>query len=293
VDVNVHPAKAEVRFRDPAQARSAVFGAIARAFDIAPVGRAQGGGRAFRAFSGAPTYRPPSAAERAVARETAAAFAPGAQAGFDLGGAPQAPPAGGESEPAAGPLGAARAQLHRAFIVAQTADGLTLVDQHAAHERITLEALKAARAAGGVPAQGLLRPAVVELDEDARDAVLRLVEPLAQLGLEIDGFGPRAVCVRATPAPLGEIDAEALVRDLAARALEAAGPDALIDALDAVLATAACHGSVRAGRALNVDEMNALLRAMERTPTAMSCNHGRPTYVTLSLSELERLFERS
>jgi DNA mismatch repair protein MutL len=190
------------------------------------------------------------------------------------------------------PLGAARAQIHSAYIVAQTSSGIVLVDQHAAHERLVYERLKAARAAGGVNRQMLLIPEVVELDQVASAALLEEASALAELGLVLEAFGPGALLVRETPALLGEVDAQALVRDLADEVQSAGGAEPLLERLDHVAATMACHGSVRAGRALNQAEMDALLREMEVTPNAGRCNHGRPTYIKLELADIERLFHR-
>ena len=190
------------------------------------------------------------------------------------------------------PLGAARAQLHDTYIVAQTRDGLVLVDQHAAHERLVYEKLKAARAGGGVARQALLIPEIVELD--ASD-VARLAEAQGELeafGLALEPFGPGAVAVREAPALLAGGNVAALVRDLADMLAEGGGPALLKARLDHVLATMACHNSVRAGRRLRPEEMNALLREMEATPGSGQCNHGRPTYVELKLADIEKLFGR-
>lgn len=206
--------------------------------------------------------------------------------------APEAP------EPKAGaehPLGAAVAQVHGNYIVAQTADGVVLVDQHAAHERIVYEALKAAAASRTPPSQGLLVPEVVELDPADVDRLAEHTDALAALGLELEPFGPGAVAVRATPASLGVFDVAALVRDLAdaASGWSALAADETVEArVNHVAATVACHGSVRSGRTLRAEEMNALLRQIEATPAAGQCNHGRPTFVALSLADIERLFER-
>ena len=190
------------------------------------------------------------------------------------------------------PLGAARAQLHGTYIVAETRHSIVIVDQHAAHERLVYERLKAALAVGGVARQGLLLPVVVELDADAAAAVAEQGAALLELGLAVEAFGVGAVIVREVPALLGETDVEGLVRDLAANLLAEQGAIALKERLEAVAATMACHGSVRAGRRLTAAEMNALLRDMEATPHSGQCNHGRPTYVELRLADVERLFER-
>jgi DNA mismatch repair protein MutL len=190
------------------------------------------------------------------------------------------------------PLGAARAQIHETYIVAQTRDGLVVVDQHAAHERLVYERLKAALAAQGVARQILLIPDIVELDEADAARLVSRAEELARYGLVIESFGPGAVAVRETPSLLGEIDAGALIRDLAEHMAEWDDSVPLERRLMHVSATMACYGSVRAGRRLKPEEMNALLREMEATPNSGQCNHGRPTYVELKLSDIERLFGR-
>lgn len=189
-------------------------------------------------------------------------------------------------------LGAAKAQLHKTYIVAETEDGLTIIDQHAAHERLVLERMKAALAETGVSAQALLLPEIVELGDDRRAALLEMGETLAQLGLEIEGFGEGAVIVRTIPALLGNPNAKEIVVDIAEELVELGGSTSLENRLNHVLATLSCHGSVRAGRVLNANEMNALLREMERTPRSGQCNHGRPTWIRLSLADIENLFGR-
>ena len=192
-----------------------------------------------------------------------------------------------------GRLGAARAQLHKTYIIAETSDGLTLIDQHAAHERLVMEQMKSALSEGTVASQALLLPEVVELPPEQIEAMTAHLEQLAEMGLTVDGFGDGAVIVRETPALLGEVNAVALVRDVAEELAELGGSIALENKIAHVLATISCHGSVRAGRILKGDEMNALLRQMEETPNSGQCNHGRPTYISLSLSDIEKLFERS
>ena len=222
-------------------------------------------------------------------REAAAAFQTPAMAA-----APAAPTDGDDAGGAAAryPLGATRGQLHATYIVAQTAEGIVIVDQHAAHERLVYERVKAALAERGVARQGLLLPEVVELDEDDAARLVARAEECAELGLTIETFGSGAVLVREVPALLGEVDIAGLVRDLADDVRELGDALALRDRLAAVCSTMACHGSVRAGRALSAAEMNALLREMERTPNSGQCNHGRPTYVELRLADIERLFGR-
>jgi len=320
VDVNVHPAKAEVRFREPGVVRGLVVGALKTALAAAGHRAATTGGAAAlgalgRAAGaaqphGGPHYGTPGRGPMAVPRglaEAAAQYqapvgppaarndAPAAPSGGSAGAEEAAgDAAAGTGQPAAFPLGAARAQVHDTYIVAQTAEGLVLVDQHAAHERIVYERVKAALLDGGrVSAQGLLLPEVVELDEAAAVRLADRAEELARLGLELEPFGPGAVVVRAVPALLGQTDTAGLVRDLADELAELDRADALERRLAAVCSTMACHGSVRAGRRLTLDEMNALLRTMESTPLAGQCNHGRPTHVALRLADIERLFGRS
>jgi len=307
VDVNVHPAKAEVRFRDAGLIRGLIVGALKHALAEAghraatTVGAAalaafapggQGGGEGYR--PGAPPPGGFAGAGRAgagLAARAAEAFAPlDPMIAAPSARAPEtAPP---DETGAAFPLGAARGQLHATYIVAQTRDGIVIVDQHAAHERLVYERMKAALAARGVPRQGLLIPEVVELDEAARARLLARAAELAELGLAIEPFGQGAVVVRELPAPLGDCDVVGLVRDLADDLAEIDEAASLRERLDAVCSSMACHGSVRAGRRLNIDEMNALLREMEATPHSGQCNHGRPTYVELKLADIERLFGR-
>jgi DNA mismatch repair protein MutL len=310
VDVNVHPAKAEVRFRDPQLIR----GLLIRSLQEALVREGQrasttGGSATIAALRPALTpqrgwdwrrspARPDSRAYPMLARGVggaAAGFAEAAQAAFDVGG-PSADARVEVNEPAADlldrPLGAARAQVHETYIVAQTREGIVIVDQHAAHERIVYERLKAALAISGVARQILLIPEIVELDEADVERVLSRAEELARYGLAIEPFGPGAVAVRETPSLLGEIDAQALLRNLAEHIAEWDEALPLERRLMHVAATMACYGSVRAGRRLKPDEMNALLREMEQTPNSGQCNHGRPTYVELKLTDIERLFGR-
>ncbi len=299
VDVNVHPAKAEVRFRDAGLVRGLVVRALQEALAREAQRASTTGGSATVA-----ALRPQSSTPRAgwdwraspaapyVAGSAAPAlgFAEAAQAAFAH--APSAAPAVEQSEDLLDcPLGAARAQLHDAYIVAQTRDGIVIVDQHAAHERLVYERLKAALAAG-VPRQILLIPDIVELDEADVERLSARADELARYGLILESFGPGAVIVRETPALIGEADAAGLVRDLAEHMAEWDDALPLERRLMHVAATMACHGSVRAGRRLKPEEMNALLREMERTPNSGQCNHGRPTYVELKLADIERLFGR-
>jgi DNA mismatch repair protein MutL len=237
----------------------------------------------------------PTQAGTYLRRGAGLGFAEAAQAVFDTG-APAADARVETVEPAPDlldrPLGAARAQVHETYIVAQTRDGLVIVDQHAAHERLVYERLKAALAQHGVARQILLIPDIVELEEADVERLAARAGELAQYGLVIEPFGPGAVAVRETPALLGEIDAAALLRDLAEHLAEWDSSLPLERRLLHVASTMACHGSVRAGRRLKPEEMNALLREMEATPNSGQCNHGRPTYVELKLTDIERLFGR-
>ena len=190
------------------------------------------------------------------------------------------------------PLGAARAQLHETYIVAQTEKGIVIVDQHAAHERLVYEKMKLAMQSEGVSRQGLLLPEIVELDEDIAKSLVERSAELEELGLVLESFGPGAVAVRETPSLLGEIDVQALIKDLADEIADLGASFSLKERLEEVCGTMACHGSVRSGRRLSLDEMNALLRSMEATPHSGQCNHGRPTYVELALSDIEKLFGR-
>ena len=190
------------------------------------------------------------------------------------------------------PLGAARAQIHENYIVAQTEHGMVIVDQHAAHERLVYERLKAQAADKGIAAQALLIPEIVDLSEADAARLLEIAEDLAALGLVVEAFGGGAIAVRETPALLGRIDAAALIRDILDDLVDLGSSDRLRGRIDAVLSRMACHGSVRSGRQMRAEEMNALLREMEETPMSGQCNHGRPTYVALKLADIERLFGR-
>mgnify|MGYP001627915019 CR=1 FL=1 len=323
VDVNVHPAKSEVRFRDPGIARGLIVSALRHAL-------AEAGHRASSTVAGATlgAMRPeaPTATgaprvyqmERPSAGARSAAFAaqrpdyqpaPAYQAaepqGFaELGTAysgrmiedPVQAPAGAPepvAEPEHLPLGAARGQVHENYIIAQTADGMVIVDQHAAHERLVYEKLKKQMADNGVAAQALLIPEIVELSDNDCARLLDVAEELAKFGLGIEAFGGNAVAVRETPAILGEVNAQAMVKDILDE-LDDQGESQLVQAkVEAILSRVACHGSIRSGRRMRGEEMNALLREMEATPHSGQCNHGRPTYVELKLADIERLFGRS
>jgi DNA mismatch repair protein MutL len=303
VDVNVHPAKTEVRFRDGGLVRALIVRALQEALTREGRRSASTGGTSTVAAL-RPNIAPrtgwdwrasPARPAFPVAGATAlAGFREAAQAAFAAG--EPAADTRAEAAPALElidrPLGAARAQLHETYIVAQTRDGIVIVDQHAAHERLVYERLKAAIDKSGVARQILLIPEVVELDEADVERLVARADELARYGLVLEGFGPGAVAVRETPGLLGEIDAGALVRDLAEHMAEWDEALPLERRLLHVAATMACHGSVRAGRRLKPEEMNALLREMEATPNSGQCNHGRPTYVELKLTDIERLFGR-
>ncbi|MSP67015.1 MAG: DNA mismatch repair endonuclease MutL [Alphaproteobacteria bacterium] len=296
VDVNVHPAKAEVRFRDPAGVRALLVSGIRQAVAGAGV---QGATTVAAATLAAVTPAPRTWAGGGGAQGRGlAGFQGRAAAAYQAALAPTfaQPSARAEAAPEAAvahPLGAARGQLHGTYIVSQTADGLILVDQHAAHERLVYEGLKAALAGRGVARQALLLPEVVEVGAAAAAALLARAGELAELGLVVEGFGAGAVVVREVPALLGQGDVKALVADLAEELAELGHSTRLRDRLAEVAERMACHGSVRAGRTLNVAEMNALLRQMEATPLSGQCIHGRPTWVTLKLADIERLFGRT
>ncbi len=306
VDVNVHPAKTEVRFRDSGNVRGLLIGALRHGLAAAGhrastsvAGYALGKARAepdtasLWSASPAPSDAPPRPplqgdytprpgfAERR-APTYAADPAPAARIEPD-------PPA---AEAADFPLGAARAQVHETYIVAQTADGIVIVDQHAAHERLVYEDMKRQMAEGGVKRQALLIPDIVELSDEDAARVLARAEELAEFGLEIEPFGASAVCVRATPALFGDMDTAGLLQDLADDLAEYDAGLALKERFEAVMGDMACRGSVRSGRRLTGPEMNALLRQMEATPHSGQCNHGRPTYVELKLADIEKLFGR-
>ena len=321
LDVNVHPAKAEVRFKDAAAVRSLLVGALSakmrnasimatadnsvaalRKFTINPASMSDeatpgnepvsylSAGNAVRYFA-APPHVPGD-----IRKAAAASHHP--QPDHDLL-AGQAPPAAPVLAPLKDDetyrhdqLGAARAQLHKTYIVAETHDGITIIDQHAAHERLVMEQMKSDIAGHGVTSQQLLLPEVVSLPEHYCAVIIEASDWLAKMGLVIDGFGEGAVVVRATPALLGTPDVIQLVKDIAEELVELGDSHSLDDRVNHILATVSCHGSVRAGRALNATEMNTLLRDMEITPRSGQCNHGRPTWVKLSLADIEKLFGR-
>lgn len=305
VDVNVHPAKSEVRFRDPGLARGLIVSALRHAL-------AEAGHRASTTVAGATlgAFRPePGPAPRVyqMDRPGLGAIRTAYAAQAPLSGLAEAPQGFGFAPTARAeevapetitaldshPLGAARAQVHENYVIAQTATGIVIVDQHAAHERLVYERLKRQRAETGIAAQALLIPEIVDLSAGDAARLLEIADDLAQLGLTIEPFGGSAIAVRETPALLGRIDAAALIRDILDELADLDHSTRLSQRIDAVLSRMACHGSVRSGRQMRVEEMNALLREMEATPLSGQCNHGRPTYVELKLSDIERLFGRT
>ena len=298
VDVNVHPAKTEVRFRDPALIRGMIVSGLRRALDAEGFRAVQHADpAALSAWKPEPISPTPIGAMpifEAVGTTTPTYSVAERRPTF-LTPPPQAraePAAAPAPESASFPLGVARGQVARTYIVAEAEDGLVIVDQHAAHERLTLERMRRAMEGQGVAAQALLLPEVVELDEPACDRLEARIEELKEFGLELERFGPAAILVRATPAMLGQGDVQGLVSDLADDLAAYDSALALKERLDLVAATMACHGSVRAGRMLSVTEMNALLREMEITPRSGQCNHGRPTWVKLGHGDIEKLFGR-
>ena len=292
VDVNVHPAKSEVRFRDPAIVRGLIVSGLRHAL-------AGAGHRASSTVADAtlgamqPQHTTPRVYQMDRPSFSARSLTFQAQApGFaEMPSARVEPPADDTSADL--PLGAARAQVHENYIIAQTATGIVIVDGHAAHERLVYEKLKSQMATNGVAAQALLIPEIVELSDHETAALLDIADDLARLGLTIEPFGGNAIAVRETPAILGEINAAAMLRDISDE-LADQGDSASVQArIEAILSRVACHGSIRTGRRMQAAEMNALLREMEATPHSGQCNHGRPTYVELKLSDIERLFGRT
>jgi DNA mismatch repair protein MutL len=288
VDVNVHPAKTEVRFRDPGFVRARIVSAIRHALagglksDTAASRATTDAFQSSRPFTPPPSWQPRTSG-----------FAEGKQAAFEMQMPLASAVAALAEEPVSEhPLGVARAQLHGNYIVAQTAKGMVLVDQHAAHERIVYERLKRERAGAGIATQHLLVPQVIELDGATIASVLSVAGTLAQAGLVVEGFGEGAVVVREVPAALGGGNIPALLKDIADDTRELDHLGTIDERLNHVLATFACHHSVRSGRALRPEEMNALLREMEITPNGGQCNHGRPTFIELQMADIERLFGR-
>jgi DNA mismatch repair protein MutL len=302
VDVNVHPAKAEVRFSDPQRVRSLFVGSLMNALSDAGLRATQEGSEhALRRFQSAqmPTITSAPASpdtgdmlqgQQGLSSYMLADAPPAAR--IAMPSQPETMAQGAPAE-ASFPLGAARAQLHKTYVIAETGDGIVLVDQHAAHERLVMERMKEGLAEGPLASQTLLLPEVVDIPIDQYEAILGEVDMLNRLGLQLEGFGQGSLLVRGVPALLGEASPSAIVRDIGEELSHLGGSTGLQDRLNAVIASISCHGSVRAGRQLGSDEMNALLRQMEETPAAGQCNHGRPTFITLSLSDLEKLFHRS
>ncbi len=298
VDVNVHPAKSEVRFRDPGLARGLIVSGLRQAL-------AEAGHRASTTVAGATLGafrregtpariyqmdRPSPMARAAAYQAQSPGFAELSatySARIEPTENPDAPPA------TALPLGAARAQVHENYIIAQTDTGLVIVDQHAAHERLVYERLKAQMVDAGIASQALLIPEIVDLSDTDYALLTEHADDLATLGLVIEPFGPGTIAVRETPAILGQVNAAALLRDILDELGERGDSGTLRNRIDAILSRVACHGAVRSGRRMSSEEMNALLREMERTPMSGQCNHGRPTYVALELSDIERLFGRT
>ena len=307
VDVNVHPAKADVRFRDPDLVRGLIVGAIREVL-------ARSGVRAATTSADAmvSAFRVPATSQTGTLGFGASgrSFAVPAHAGFDSATSVHRPlgfeeepqtafavrsagaASDGDEAPASAPLGVARAQVHETYIIAQTADSLIIVDQHAAHERLVYEALKQAAGSRPVAAQMLLLPDIVDMAEEDVERISNHSQALRRMGLGVERFGPGALVVRETPAVLGKTDTARLLRDIADELAEHEHSDTLSARMDRIAATMACHGSVRSGRRLVAEEMNALLRQMEATPGSGTCNHGRPTFIELKLKDIERLFGR-
>lgn len=294
VDVNVHPAKSEVRFRDPGIARGLIVSALRHAL-------AEAGHRASSTVAGATleamTPEPTGARVYQMDRQSTGSYAPVFQETAPVFGRVEVPGDDvvleNETQPTEYPLGAARGQVHENYIIAQTETGMVIVDQHAAHERLVYEKLKRQMAENGVAAQALLIPEIVELSEADCARVLDAAEQLKKFGLTIEPFGGGAVAVRETPAILGDVNARALVLDILDELADQGESSTVSARIEAILSRIACHGSIRSGRWMRAEEMNALLREMEATPHSGQCNHGRPTYVELKLADIERLFGRT
>ena len=294
VDVNVHPAKSEVRFREPGVVRGLIVSGLRHAL-------ADAGHRASTTVAGETlgAFQKPSETPRVyqMDRRPAGYASHPLQSGFSEtsqvfeANSARVENTDTEADATDHPLGAARAQVHANYVIAQTADGIVIVDQHAAHERLVYEKLKRQMAENGVASQALLVPDIIELGPDAA-RLLEIADDLAVMGLGIEAFGPGAIAVRETPALLGTVNSEALIRDILDEIEDIGDSTTLKSRLDAILSRVACHGSIRSGRQLRAEEMNALLREMEATPHSGQCNHGRPTYVELKLHDIERLFGR-
>lgn len=290
VDVNVHPAKSEVRFRDPGLARGLIVSALRHAL-------AEAGHRASTTVAGATlgAFRPEQTGRvYQMDRPSMGAYpaqAPAFEGGFAEASARFEAPIEADA-PTDLPLGAARAQVHENYIIAQTADGMVIVDQHAAHERLVYEKLKAQMASSSVASQALLIPEIVELSEGDAARLLEMADDLERLGLRLEPFGAGAIAVRETPAVLGTVNARGMILDILDELADLGDSQTVQARIEAILSRVACHGSIRSGRRMQADEMNALLREMEATPHSGQCNHGRPTYVELKLHDIERLFGR-
>ncbi len=298
----MHPAKAEVRFRDPGLVRGLIVGSLKQVLSLqGPLSSRAGSDAMVNAFRAEPERwqaerKPNSGFDNWGApldRQHGQNGLQEMQSSFETTSAPSGQVNTSEPAPVTSqfPLGTARAQVHKNYIVSQTENGLVIVDQHAAHERIVYEKLKA-NLAKGMPSQLLLVPEVVDLPEEDVNRLAEQSENFAKLGLELEPFGPGAIAVRGTPALLGETDVAQLLRDLADNIVDLNSTDSLMERLEEVAATMACHGSVRSGRILNAEEMDTLLRQMEHTPNSGQCNHGRPTFIELDLKDIERLFGR-
>ena len=292
VDVNVHPAKSEVRFREPAVVRGLIVSGLRHAL-------AEAGHRASSTVANATlgAMRPEFPEPRVYQMDRPSFSARSMTFQAQAPGFSEAPSARIEpvpmDEPDHLPLGAARAQVHENYIIAQTKAGIVIVDGHAAHERLVYEKLKKQMAENGVAAQALLIPEIVEMTQNEAAQLLEIADDLARFGLGIEPFGGGAIAVRETPAILGEVNAEAMLRDILDELADTGGSDRVQSKVEAILSRVACHGSIRTGRRMRGEEMNALLREMEATPMSGQCNHGRPTYVELKLSDIERLFGRT
>jgi len=294
VDVNVHPAKSEVRFRDPGLARGLIISALRHAL-------AEAGHRASTTVAGATlgamTPEPTGARVYQMDRTSTVSHAPVFEETAAVFGRVEIPVDTSDAEVAEThvdhPLGTARGQVHENYIIAQTANGMVIVDQHAAHERLVYEKLKNQLAESGVAAQALLIPEIVELSEGDCARLMEASEALKKFGLTIEPFGGGAVAVRETPAILGEVNARSMILDILDELADHGDSNMVQARIEAILSRVACHGSIRSGRWMRAEEMNALLREMEATPHSGQCNHGRPTYVELKLADIERLFGRT
>ncbi|WP_299786295.1 DNA mismatch repair endonuclease MutL [uncultured Marivita sp.] len=301
VDVNVHPAKSEVRFREPGLVRGLIVSALRHA--LAEVGHRASttvAGATLGAMRPEPQGQPriyqmdrPSFAAKQTAYQAQSPGFAEMQDSYSGRVVEEVSEEAEETPRTHLPLGAARGQVHENYIIAQTEDGIVIVDQHAAHERLVYEKLKTQMTANGVPAQALLIPDVVEMSESDSARLLEIADDLTRMGLTVEPFGNGAVVVRETPAILGEVNADALLRDILDELDDQGEARAVQDRIEAILSRVACHGSIRSGRQMRAEEMNALLREMEATPYSGQCNHGRPTYVELKLSDIERLFGRT